>query len=46
MKEVVEMMYQNDREYVFDSSKFEKEFKFKPTPFLKGIKEIVKTDYS
>jgi len=45
MKELVEMMYQNDRDYVFDSSKFEKRFDFKPTPYLDGIKEIVELDY-
>lgn len=45
MKEMVEMLYQYDRPYVFDSSKFEKRFNFKPTPYLQGIKEIIKTDY-
>ncbi len=45
MKELAEMMYQYDRDYVFDSSKFEKRFDFKPTPYLEGIKEIVQTDY-
>lgn len=45
MKEMVEMMYQYDRDYIFDSSKFEKQFKIKPTPYLKGIREIIKTDY-
>lgn len=45
MKEMVEMMYQYDREYIFDSTKFEKRFGFKPTPYLDGIEEIIKTDY-
>jgi len=45
MKEMPEMMYQYDREYVFDSSKFEKRFDFTPTPYRVGIKEIVGTDY-
>ncbi|MGO9614151.1 MAG: NAD-dependent epimerase/dehydratase family protein [Dissulfurispiraceae bacterium] len=45
MKEMVEMMYQYDRDYVFDSSKFERRFDFKPTVYLEGIKEIVKEDY-
>jgi len=45
MKEMVEMMYQYDRDYVFDNSKFEKRFDFIPTPYLEGIKEIVKKDY-
>jgi len=45
MKEMVEMMYQYDRDYVFDSSKFEKRFDFTPIPYLDGIKEIVKQDF-
>ena len=45
MKEMVEMMYQYDRDYVFASSKFEKRFDFKPTPYKDGISEIVQTDY-
>jgi len=45
MKEMVEMIYQYDRDYVFDSSKFEKRFNFKPTPYLEGIREIVRTDF-
>ena len=46
MKELYEMIYQNDRDYVFDSSKFEKRFSFKPTPYKEGIKEIVANDYA
>lgn len=42
MKELVEMMYQYDRDYVFDSSKFEKRFDFKPTPYADGIKKTIK----
>lgn len=45
MKEMVEMMYQYDRDYVFDSSKFEKHFDFQPTPYEAGIKHIVAMDY-
>ena len=45
MREMVEMMYQFDRDYVFDSGKFEKRFDFKPTPYIDGIREIVKVDY-
>jgi nucleoside-diphosphate-sugar epimerase len=45
MSEMPEMMYQYDRDYVFNSDKFENEFKFKPTPYSEGIKEIVKSDY-
>ncbi len=46
MKEFVEMMYQYDRPYVFDSGKFEKRFAFKPTSYLEGIREIAAADYS
>ncbi|MCG6185939.1 NAD-dependent epimerase/dehydratase family protein [Maribellus maritimus] len=42
MKELVEMLYQYDRDYVFDSSKFETVFKMKATPVKIAIKEIVK----
>lgn len=46
MKELYEMMYQYDRDYIFDSSKFETKFNIKPTSYLEGIKEIVKEDYN
>jgi len=36
--EVYEMLYQYDRDYVFDSSKFENEFNFQPTSYPEGIK--------
>jgi nucleoside-diphosphate-sugar epimerase len=45
MKELREMLYQNDRDYVFNSDKFEKRFNMKPTPYEDGVKEIVKKDY-
>lgn len=45
MKESVEMLYQYDRDYVFDSSKFRDEFDFEPTSYEDGINEIIKTDY-
>ncbi len=45
MKESVEMLYQYDRDYVFDSSKFEKAFNVQPTSYEAGIHEIVETDY-
>ncbi len=45
IRESVEMFYQYDRNYVFDSSKFEKHFSLKPTPYDVGIKEVIKTDY-
>jgi len=45
IRELIEMMYQYDRDYVFNSDKFEKRFNFKPTPYLDGIREVVKSDY-
>jgi len=46
MHEMNEMMYQYDRDYVFDSSKFEQRFGIVPTCYQEGIREIVKADYS
>jgi hypothetical protein len=46
MREFIEMLYHYDRDYVFDSSKFEKRFQFKPTSYEEGIREIVKINYS
>lgn len=46
MRESVEMLYQYDRDYVFDSSKFERHFNLKPTPYEEGIRQIVETDFS
>jgi len=41
MKEFVEMLYQYDRHYNFDSSKFESVFQLKPTPVDEAMKQIV-----
>lgn len=41
MRETVEMMYQYDRKYFFDSSKFEAAFNMHPTAYQQAIKEIV-----
>jgi nucleoside-diphosphate-sugar epimerase len=41
LREMSEMMYQYDRDYFFDSSKFEKRFSFKTTSYLEGIKLTV-----
>jgi len=46
MKEMVEMLYQYDRDYVFNSDKFYERFKIEPTPYLEGIREIINADYS
>jgi nucleoside-diphosphate-sugar epimerase len=41
----VEMYYQYDHDYVFDSSKFEKAFNFKPTSYRDGIEHMSETLY-
>ncbi|MDP4224308.1 MAG: hypothetical protein Q8868_13460, partial [Bacteroidota bacterium] len=46
MKEMPEMIYQDDRDYFFDSSKFVKRFGIKPTYYKDGIKEMCTTYYS
>ncbi len=40
MKEFIEMLYQYDRDYDFDSSKFETVFKQHPTTVIEGINVI------
>lgn len=45
MREMVEMMYQYEKDYVFVSDKFEQKFNFKPTPYQQGIKQIINADY-
>ncbi len=42
IKELDEMMYQYEYDYVFDSSKFQKHFNFTPTPYEEGIEESIK----
>ncbi|MEO6636765.1 MAG: NAD-dependent epimerase/dehydratase family protein [Ginsengibacter sp.] len=44
IKELKEMLYQYEDDYIFDSSKFEQAFNFKPTPYIGGI-EITATSY-
>ncbi|MEB0261298.1 MULTISPECIES: NAD-dependent epimerase/dehydratase family protein [unclassified Mucilaginibacter] len=41
----VEMYYQTDHDYIFNSDKFEKAFNFKPTSYEDGIKEVARTIY-
>ncbi|HEY8781626.1 MAG TPA: NAD-dependent epimerase/dehydratase family protein [Mucilaginibacter sp.] len=43
--ELVEMYYQYDHDYIFDSSKFEKAFGVKPTSYADGIKVLSETLY-
>jgi len=42
LRELKEMQYQNDRNYFFDSSKFQQRFGLTPTSYADGVKEIVK----
>lgn len=41
MKELEEMMYRYDHDYVFDRSKFERRFRILPAPYRDGVKEAV-----
>jgi nucleoside-diphosphate-sugar epimerase len=41
IKESVEMLYQNEVDYIFDSSKFNTGFGFKPTSYFEGVKATV-----
>jgi nucleoside-diphosphate-sugar epimerase len=41
----VEMYYQYDHDYIFDSSKFENALQIKPTPYLEGIRMMSETLY-
>lgn len=41
VRETYEMLYQNEDEYIFDSSKFGKHFGFAPTPYEEGIGSAV-----
>lgn len=43
VKESIEMLYQNEYDYLFDSSKFEKAFNFVPTSYKDGIAATVKS---
>ena len=45
MRETVEMIYQYEQDYVFDSSKFESRFNFEPTSYFEGIRQVVNSDY-
>lgn len=41
MREMPEMMYQYDRDYYFDSTKFQQRFGMSPTSYEDGVKAIV-----
>jgi nucleoside-diphosphate-sugar epimerase len=42
IKETIEMQYQNDSDYIFDSGKFDKAFKFNKVLYAEGIRNSVK----
>lgn len=44
-KEMVEMYYQYDHDYNFNSDKFEKAFNFEPTTYADGIRQLSQTLY-
>ncbi len=41
MREMVEMVYQNERPYWFDSTKFEQKYQYKPIDYEQGIRDTV-----
>jgi len=45
MRESVEMLYQYNKDYVFNSDKFEQRFSFKPTLYVEGVRQIVQRDF-
>jgi nucleoside-diphosphate-sugar epimerase len=42
LRESVEMMYQNDHDYLFDSRKFRNSFNFESASYREGISKTVK----
>ncbi|MCA6073734.1 NAD-dependent epimerase/dehydratase family protein [Fulvivirga sedimenti] len=45
MRELAEMMYQYDRDYVFSSAKFEEAFDMQPTPYKEGLRKVIQHDH-
>lgn len=43
IRESYEMIYQNDSEYLFDSTKFSKAFAFEPTSYAEGVRQVAST---
>lgn len=41
MREMVEMVYQNERPYWFDSTKFEQHFQYSPLSYEQGIRDTI-----
>lgn len=46
MREMQEMLYQYEQDYVFISEKFENRFGIKPTSYEEGIAEVLRIDYN
>lgn len=46
MRETVELMYQYEQPYIFDSSKFERRFNFQPTSYEEGLKAVIAQNFS
>jgi nucleoside-diphosphate-sugar epimerase len=45
LRELREMAYQYDRDYVFRSDRFERRFGFEPTGYTSGIEATIEADY-
>ena len=43
IRELYEMSYQYQFEYLFDSSKFQKKFNYQPHSYTEGISEVAAT---
>ncbi len=43
LRELVEMMYQFENDYIFDSKKMDDQFQIKPTPYKVGIETTMKS---
>jgi nucleoside-diphosphate-sugar epimerase len=41
LRELIEMLYQNEQDYFFNSQKFNQRFNFKPTSYQQGVKTTV-----
>lgn len=41
LKEFPEMLYQYDRDYLFNSDKFERSFNFEPSPYREGLNSLI-----
>ena len=44
VRELYEMLYQYEFDYIFDSTKFTKAFRFQPTPHAEGVSRTAQAD--